>query len=89
MANYKLTNKAVEYLIEISKYTVKQWSEKQADKYYEMLLGNFQKIAYNPRLGKSYEVIAPDLLELRVNRYIFFYRKSAENTIKITRILQE
>jgi toxin ParE1/3/4 len=34
MANYKLTNKAVEDLTSIWEYTVKEWSEKQADKYY-------------------------------------------------------
>ena len=89
MANYKLTNRAVEDLTGIWKYTVDQWSEKQADKYYNMLLSNCQEIADNPKLGKSYEVIAPNLFGLRASRHIIFYRRSFENTIEITRILHE
>lgn len=89
MSNYKLTKKAVEDLTGIWKHTVDQWSEKQADKYYELLLSNCKEIADNPRLGKSYEAIAPDLFGLRANRHIIFYRKTSENTIEITRILHE
>ena len=45
MANYMLTNKAVEDLTGIWDYTLKKWSEQQADKYYEMLIDTFKKIA--------------------------------------------
>jgi len=89
MANYKLTKKAVDDLTGIWKYTLDQWSEKQADKYYEMLLSNCQDIADNPSLGKCYEGIASDLFGLKANRHIIFYRKSIETHIEITRILHE
>ena len=38
MAEYKLTNKAVEDLNDIWEYTIEKWSEEQADKYYNLLL---------------------------------------------------
>ena len=38
MAKYILTNRAVDDLSEIWTYTYDVWSEKQADKYYNMLL---------------------------------------------------
>ena len=38
MAKYNLTNKAVEDLAKIWDYTFEQWSEQQADNYYEMLI---------------------------------------------------
>lgn len=38
MGNYILTNKAVDDLSKIWDYTVEVWLEKQADKYYFMLL---------------------------------------------------
>lgn len=38
MAEYKLTNKAVEDLNQIWEYTIYKWSEQQADKYYNLLL---------------------------------------------------
>ena len=38
MAEYKLTNKAVEDLSKIWDFTFEVWSKKQADKYYEYLI---------------------------------------------------
>ena len=38
MVRYKFTNKAVEDLTKIWNYTVIEWSESQADIYYEMLI---------------------------------------------------
>ena len=40
MAEYKLTNKAVEDLSKIWDYTFEIWSEKQADKYYGELISD-------------------------------------------------
>ncbi len=89
MAKYKLTNKAVEDLTKIWDYTFDKWSEKQADKYYRMLLENCEFIADNPSIGKNYEGIKDDLFGLKVNQHIIFYRKSNINAIEITRILHE
>lgn len=44
MANYHLTNKAVEDLTNIWEYTVDMWSEQQADNYYNTLINSFHKI---------------------------------------------
>ena len=41
MAGYSFTNKAVNDLSDIWNYTRDSWSEKQADKYYTMLLGHW------------------------------------------------
>lgn len=89
MAKYKLTNIAVEDLTLIWDYTFNKWSEKQTDKYYEMLLQNCQNIANNPTIGKNYDGIRNELFGLRVNRHIIFYIKATENSIVIIRILHE
>ncbi|MCF8360523.1 MAG: type II toxin-antitoxin system RelE/ParE family toxin [Prolixibacteraceae bacterium] len=89
MADYKLTNKAVEDLSGIWEYTFDKWSELQANRYYEMLLKSFQDIADNPDLGKNYAGIILDLFGLKANRHIIFYRKSLNKPIEITRILHE
>jgi len=89
MAKYKLTNKAVDDLSKIWNYTFKTWSEKQADKYYEMLISTCQEIAENPNLGQSYDGIAQSLIGIKVNRHLIFYRTSEENHVEITRILHE
>lgn len=89
MAKYKLTNKAIEDLAKIWNYTFEQWSEQQADNYYEVLIANCKEIANNPKLGKNYNGVTPNFLGLRTNRHIIFYRKIEKNEVEITRILHE
>ena len=89
MAEFRLTNKAVEDLSTIWDYTFEVWSERQADKYYESLISNCQEIADNPHLGKSYDGITQNLLGMKTNRHIIFYRTLNENYTEITRILHE
>ncbi|MBA3986458.1 MAG: type II toxin-antitoxin system RelE/ParE family toxin [Flavobacteriales bacterium] len=89
MAEYKLTNKAVEDLSKIWNYTFEVWSEQQADKYYEELISICQEIAVNQNLGKTYEEISKQLLSMKANRHIIFYRTVNKNYIEITRILHD
>ena len=89
MAKYKLTIKAVDDLSNIWNYTLEIWSEKQADKYYNMLVDSFNEIARNPKLGKNYSDIIENILGIRVGRHIIFYRKTQDYEIEITRILHE
>ena len=89
MAKYKLTNQAVKDLSKIWKYTFDAWSEKQADNYYQSLITNCHNIAINPELGKKYEGISNQLLGLKANRHIIFYRTVKKNYVEITRIIHE
>ena len=89
MAKYILTNKAVDDLSKIWNYTFDNWSEHQADRYYQMLLVNCREIAEKPNIGKNYEGIVNQLFGLRTGRHIIFYRKVSSSKVEITRILQE
>ena len=89
MAEFKLTNKAVEDLSKIWEHTFEVWSENQADKYYEMLISSCQEIAVNPLLGKNYDGITQSLFGIKTNRHIIFYRTLNENYVEITRILHQ
>tara|TARA_R110002049_G_scaffold307940_1_gene510293 strand:- start:999 stop:1298 length:300 start_codon:yes stop_codon:yes gene_type:complete len=89
MSEYKLTNKAVADLSKIWEYTFEVWSEKQADKYYDELISNCEEIAENPDLGKNYKGISKQLLGMKSNRHIIFYRTFSKDYIEITRILHE
>ena len=62
MVKYHFTNKAIEDLTEIWQYTVEEWSEKQADKYYDLILISCNELAKNPSLGKYHEVISKGVL---------------------------
>ncbi len=87
MANYVLTNKAVADLADIWNYTFYNWSEQQADTYYQMLLYNCQEIGNNPSFGKNYEGVIQNLFGYKTGRHIIFYRKIDQEKIEITRIL--
>lgn len=52
-----------------------------------LLLSRCQEIANNPELGKTYDGITNDLLGLRTEKHIIFYRKRINKPIEITRIL--
>ena len=89
MSEYKLTNKAVADLSKIWEYTFEVWSEKQTDKYYDELISNCKEIAENSDLGKNYEGVSKQLLEIKANRHIIFYRILSEDYVEITRILHK
>ena len=89
MGKYILTNKAVIDLSRIWDYTYDQWSENQADKYYQALLDSFQEIANNPKIGRCYTGITESLFGINTNKHIIFYRIISENEIEITRVLHE
>ena len=89
MAEFKLTNKAVEDLSKIWDYTFELWSEKQADKYYLSIKIVCAKIGENPHLGKTYNEIRKGLLGFISGKHIIFYRIVNENEIEVIRILHE
>jgi len=86
MANYFLTNKAVEDLSEIWEYTFQTWSEAQADKYYKQLLDLCKMISADPQIGKVYDQIDTTILGHRASHHIIFYRINF-GEVEILRIL--
>jgi len=89
MAKFELTKKAVEDLADIWNYTYENWSEHQADKYYQLLIESFKEIAGNPSIGKNYSGIVESLRGLKVGRHIIFFRMMEGRNVEITRILHE
>jgi toxin ParE1/3/4 len=89
MASFNLTNSAVQDLTEIWDYTIKNWSEKQAELYYNLIIDTFSVIAKKPQMGKDYNEIYPNLKGQKVSKHVVFYRVMGDSTIEITRILHE
>jgi toxin ParE1/3/4 len=87
MAKYRLTNKAVDDLSHIWKYTYEEWSESQADRYYQLLLSACSAIAEKPEVGKNYQDILGEIFGYGVGKHIIFYRKITEIEIEVVRIL--
>ena len=89
MATYTLTKKAVEDLTEIWNYTFDTWSEQQADVYYKLLIKACSVVAKNPKLGKYYNEIYPNLMGKKASKHIIFYLVQENKSIEVVRILHE
>ena len=87
MPKFHLSNKAVDDLAEIWEYTFDEWSEQQADHYYQFLLDICQELAKNPTSGKNYYEIKSNLLGYLANKHIIFYQVISESEIEVIRIL--
>ena len=87
MARLYFTNKAVEDLGTIWKYTVSTWSENQAEIYYSLHIDSCQKLATEPTLGKSYEVVEKKVFGFKTGEHLIFYRIVSPQEIEVIRIL--
>lgn len=87
MAKYCFTNKAVEDLSSIWTYTVKIWSENQADSYYQSLLSSCHELAINPNLGRNYELLGRGIWGYKSGEHLILYSKISQNEIEVIRIL--
>lgn len=87
MAKYYFTNRALEDLTEIWDYTVEEWSENQAEKYYNLIMPTCMDLASNPQLGKPYDILSLNALGYKCGEHIIFYREILKNEIEIERVL--
>ena len=81
------TNKAIEYLEAFWAFTIKPWSENQAEIYYSLLIDSCQKLAAEPTLGKSYEVIEKNVFGFKTGEHLIFYKVISPQEIEVIRIL--
>lgn len=89
MPKFEFTKKAVEDLTQIWEYTIEEWSEEQADRYYKILISDCEFIAKHPDIGKKYDSILVGLRGFKSIKHIIFYRPISKNLIEISRILHE
>ena len=89
MAKVIFRREAIDDLNDIWNYTFDEWSEKQADKYYESLEFTCLQLGQNPELGHEYDGINKNLLGMKTGKHIIFYQAINENEIEIIRILHE
>ncbi len=89
MAKIVWRQKAIDDLSDIWDYTIQEWSETQADKYFEIIKLACNEIAGKPSIGKVYTEISNNLLGLRCGKHIIFYHKISEDEIELIRILHE
>lgn len=87
MASVYFAEKAVQDLTNIWNYTFDAWSERQADKYYELLIDCCSRLGDEPSLGKPYPEIAKDILGYKAGQHVIFYQSKTGKVIHIIRAL--
>jgi len=85
---FKITNRAISDLNDIWNYTYETWSPKQADRYYKLLIDEFNFLAANPNVGKSVDYIKSGYRMSVVKSHLVFYRNSGI-TIEVVRVLHQ
>lgn len=88
-AGYRITPRAVTDLEEIWLYTSKKWSLEQADRYYKLIIEEFDFLSKNPHTGKPADLIRKGYRSSVVKSHMVFYRQIEESQIEIVRVLRQ
>ncbi len=88
-ATYTISYKAIADLEEIWIFTFKNWSEEQADRYFNSIIEEIEYICKNTESGKTMNHIKKGYKVSKVKSHLIFYRKAENNIIEIIRILHE
>lgn len=89
MCKLIFSNKAINDLSAIWEYTTQNWSEQQADKYYDFLIDSCNQILLLPDIGRNYDIAMKGLKGYQSGKHIIFYFHKENSIIEITRILHE
>ena len=86
---YRISKQAINDLNDIWSYTFHKWSKEQADRYYDLIIGEIEFIADNFMTGKSAEQTRKNYRITKVKSHLIFYRKAVNDIVEIVRILHQ
>ncbi len=87
--SYRISKQAIEDLDKIWLYTLNKWSKEQADRYYDLIIGEIEFIANNFMTGKSAEQTRKNYRLTKIKSHLIFYRKAENEIVEIVRILHQ
>ncbi len=85
---YKISKKAYEDIENIWLYTFENWSQEQADRYFQLIFDEIEYMSENPHLGIDCSHIRKGYKRSKVKSHYIFYR-IITNQIEIIRILHQ
>lgn len=85
----KISSEAILDLEKIWLYTLEKWSREQADRYYKIIIDEFEFLRTNYYTGKSAEQIRLGYRVSFVKSHIIFYKIEKEQKLVIIRILHQ
>ena len=82
-----LTQKAMDDLLAIGRYTRRQWGKAQQIRYLTQLDSAFHDLADKPDLGRACDNIREEYFKYGVGKHVIFYRRTGKGQSEIVRIL--
>jgi toxin ParE1/3/4 len=70
-------------------YTLEKWSKEQADRYYKLIIDEFNFLRTNYNTGKSAEQIRSGYRVSFVKSHLVFYKIKNQQKLEIIRILHQ
>ncbi len=86
---YRISKQAIEDLNNIWIYTFHKWSKEQADRYYDLIIGEIEFISDNFDVGKSVDQTRKNYRVIKIKSHLIFYRKVENEIVEIVRILHQ
>lgn len=86
---YRISKQAINDLNNIWVYTFNKWSKEQADRYYDLIIGEIEFIADNYLIGKSAAQTRKNYRVTKIKSHLIFYRKAENEIVEVVRILQQ
>jgi toxin ParE1/3/4 len=86
---YRISKQAIDDLNDIWVYTLHKWSKEQADRYYDLIIGEIEFVADNFMAGKSVEQTRKNYRVTKLKSHLIFYRKVDSGIVEIIRILHQ
>ncbi len=89
MSKYIINEKALEDINKIWIYTEENWSEEQAERYYNLIFDEIEYIVTNFEMARDFENVRKNYKYSKVKSHLIFFKKTKANEIEIIRILHE
>ena len=86
---YRISKQAIKDLNDIWIYTFNNWSKEQADRYYDLIIGEIEFVADNYLIGKSVEQTRKNYRVSKIKSHLIFYRKAENENVEVVRILPQ
>jgi len=86
---YRISKQAINDLNNIWVYTFNKWSKEQADRYYDLIIGEIEFIADNYLFGKSAEQTRKNYRVTKIKSHLIFYRKAENEIVEVVRMLHQ
>ncbi|RTY96915.1 type II toxin-antitoxin system RelE/ParE family toxin [Flavobacterium franklandianum] len=89
MAEYIISEKALEDLNNIWIYTAENWSVEQANRYYNLIMDEIEFVSENFETTKDFGIIRNDYRYSKVKSHLIFCKRVENPEMEVIRILHE